>query len=193
MRQKKKFEQHRRQFNLFEDNKGVWQCKGQLSNLDEPYAVKNQIQLPRNHPLTSLLVQAAHERVFHDWIRETLTEIRRKYWIPQLRSLTRQLLFRRKLEGTFADHHHLHHFLCLSWRKTQPLLIPALILLVQFTFKGVSQKAWICLFSCYVMRAVHLEATPDDSRAIVCPTMQSNGVSNYADDELITGFVILWK
>ena len=76
-----KFELHRSQFNLFEDDKGVWRCRGRLSNVEVPYAMKNPILLPRGHPLTTQLVREAHERVFHDGIRETLTEIRRKYWI----------------------------------------------------------------------------------------------------------------
>ncbi len=94
------------------------------------------------------------------WIRETLTEIRRKYWIPRLRSLTRQLLFRRKLEGTSFRSPPPPPLPVFKLKEdTQPLLT-ALILLVQFTFEGVS---WICLFSCYVTRAVHLEPTPDQS------------------------------
>ena len=76
------FELHKRQFNLFEDEKGVWRCRGRLSNVEVPYAVKNPILLPRSHPMTTLLVRETHEHVFHDGIKETLTEIRRKYWIP---------------------------------------------------------------------------------------------------------------
>ena len=78
------FESQRRQINLFEDKKGVWRCKGRLSNIEVPYAVKNHILLPRSHPLTTMLVREAHECVFHDGIRETLTEIRKKYWIPRV-------------------------------------------------------------------------------------------------------------
>ena len=40
------FELHKRQFNLFEDEKGVWRCRGRLSNVEVPYAVKNPILLP---------------------------------------------------------------------------------------------------------------------------------------------------
>ena len=89
---KNEFEAHKRQFNLFEDENGVWRCKGRLSNAEVLYAVKNPILIPRSHPLTTLIVWEAHKRVFHDGIRETLTEIRRKYWIPRIRSLTRQLV-----------------------------------------------------------------------------------------------------
>ena len=105
MTRENKFELHRRQFNLLEDDKGVWRCRSRLSNVEVPYAVKNPILLPRgHHPLAILIVRKAHERVFHDGIRETLTEIRRKYWIPRVRSLTRQVIHQcvlcRKIEGT---------------------------------------------------------------------------------------------
>ena len=170
MTRENKFELHRRQFNLFEDDKGVWRCRGRLSNVEVPYAVKNPILLPRGHPLTTLLVQEAHERVFHDGIREILTEIRRKYWIPRVRSLTRQLIHQcvlcRKLEGT-------------PYKPPPPPPLPTFRVKQDpaFTYTGVdfagpihvrgsdgvSQKAWICLFTCYVTRAVHLEATADQS------------------------------
>ena len=155
---------------ISEDEKGVWRCKGRLSNIEVPYAVKNPILLPRSYPLTTLLVQEAHERVFHDGIRETMTEIRRKYWIPRVRSLTRQLIHQcvvcRKLEGT-------------SFKPPPPPPLPTFRVKEDpaFTYTGVdfagpiyvrgsddvSQKAWICLFTCYVTRAVHLEATSDQS------------------------------
>ena len=131
---------------------------GADSNVEVPYAVKNPILLPRGHPLTTLLVQEAHERIFHDGIRETLTEIRSKYWIPRIRSLTRQLIHQcvlcRKLEGT-------------SFKPPPPPLLPTFRVKQDpaFTYTGVdfaglihvrsfddvSQKAWICLFMCYAM------------------------------------------
>ena len=58
------------------DEKRVWRCEGRLSNAEVPYAVKKPILLPRGYPLTILLVREAHERVFHDGSKETLTEIR---------------------------------------------------------------------------------------------------------------------
>ena len=171
MSQKSDFESHKRQFNLFKDEKGVWRCEGRLSNAGVPYAVKNPILLPRSHPLTTLIVREAHACVFHNGIKETLTEIRRKYWIPRVRSLTRQIIhccvLCRRLEG-------------MSF-KPPPPPPPLPTFRVKedpaFTYTGVdfagplyvhgyenfTQKVWICLFTCYVTRAVHLDVVPNQS------------------------------
>jgi hypothetical protein len=61
-----------KQFNLFKDERGVWRCGGRLANTDIPYTVKYPILLPRSHPLTSLIVKQAHERVFHNGVKEPL-------------------------------------------------------------------------------------------------------------------------
>ena len=153
-------------------SKTIKECggAGADSNVEVPYTVKNLILLPRSHPLTTLLVQEAHERVFHDGIKETLTEIRRKYWIPRVKRLTRQLIHQRvlcrKLEGT-------------SFKPPPPPPLPTFRVKQDpaFTYTGVdfagpihvrgsddvSQKDWICLFTCYATRGVHLEATTDQS------------------------------
>ena len=70
-------------FNLFKDERGVWRCGGRLANTEMPYATKYPILLPKSHPITTLIVKQAHERVLHDGVKETLTETRSKYWIPR--------------------------------------------------------------------------------------------------------------
>ena len=74
------FNSWKKQLRLFIDPEGVWRCGGRLSNADVPYTTRHPILLPRDHPLTELLVLKAHARVFHNGIKETLTEIRAKYW-----------------------------------------------------------------------------------------------------------------
>ena len=61
---KNEFEAHKRQFNLFEDENGVWRCKGRLSNAEVPYAVKNPILIPRSHPLTTL-IEVMNRSIIH--------------------------------------------------------------------------------------------------------------------------------
>ena len=105
--------------------------------------------------------------MLHDGIKETLTEIRRKFWIPRVRSLTRQLIYQcvlcRKLKGS----------------SFKPLPPPPLPVKEDpaFTYTGVdfagplhirvyktsTQKVWVCLFTCYVTRAVHLDVMADQS------------------------------
>ena len=54
------------------------------------YAVKYPILLLRSHTLTSL--KQAHERIFHNGVKETLAETRSKYWIPSGQSFTRNII-----------------------------------------------------------------------------------------------------
>ena len=56
------FEKLKGQFGFFLDENGVWRCGGRLSKAEIPYGVKHPILLPRQHHLTTLVVQRAHSR-----------------------------------------------------------------------------------------------------------------------------------
>ena len=60
------FNSWKKQLNLFIDPEGVWRCSGRLSNTNVPYTTRHPILLPRDHPLTKLLVLKAHARVCHN-------------------------------------------------------------------------------------------------------------------------------
>ena len=160
-----------KQFNLFKDDQGVWRCGGRLANTEVPYATKFPILLPKSHSIATLIVRQAHERVFHNGVKETLTQMRSKYWIPRGRSFTRKVLNQcvtcRRFEG-----------LPFASPPPPPLPecrvkeVPAFFytgvdfagpLVVSIGQKGQSMKVWIALFTCYVTRAVHLETVTNQS------------------------------
>ena len=166
----KNFELQKKQFNLFKDEKGIWRCGGRLSNAEVPYTVKYPVLLPRSDPLSTLIVQEAHERVFHNGVRDTLTEVRRRFWIPKARSLVKQVIHYcvlcRKFEGA-------------PYKAPPPPPLPTFRVKEDpgFTYTGVdfagplsvrcgetpAAKVWICLFTCLVTRALHLDVVPDQS------------------------------
>ena len=59
--------------------------------------------LSKKPTLTALIARHAHQRVQHNGVKETLTEIRAKYWIIGGRSLVRSIIHKcvicRRFEG----------------------------------------------------------------------------------------------
>ena len=164
----KDFPNWKMQFDLFLEGE-VWRCRGRLGNSDIPYTAKHPILLTKSHHLAVLIVQDAHERVMHNGVKETLTEIRSKYWIIKGRQFVRQVIHKciicRKLEG-------------LPCALPPPPPLPNFRVTEQppFMYTGVDfagplyiktqglvtmKKVWICLFTCCVIRVVHLEIVPD--------------------------------
>ena len=88
----KLFPMWRRQFGLYQDGDGIWRCGGRLGHANIPPETKHPALLPRNHYLTELMVRRAHERVIHNGVKETLTELRSRFWIIKGRSLVRKLI-----------------------------------------------------------------------------------------------------
>ena len=149
------------QFDLFLDVNGVWKCGGRLGNADIPESTSNPILLDTSHHLTTLIVKHCHEQVKHGGVTETLAQLRSKYWIIRGRSFVRRFIHScvvcRRIDGT-------------PYNPPRPPALPESRVKESppFTFTGIDfagplylrdsdEKLWICLFTCAVVRAVHLE------------------------------------
>ena len=163
------FDHWKRQWSLFLDPTGVWRCGGRLHNAQISYATKFPAILPNDHHFTTLVIDRAHKRVFHNGVKETLTEIRSRYWIPRGRAVVRQFIFRCTLCRRFESQ---------AYKAPIPPLPPIQVQTEPpFTYTGVyfagplyvktndpipnSDKVWICLYTCCITRAVHLDLVPN--------------------------------
>ena len=103
------------EFNKTKESLGVYvhedgylRCKGRLNRGKLPFDTKLLILIPNSHHFTDLVVESAHEKVYHNGVRETLLEIRSKYWIPKGRQTVNRILSK-----------------CLLFRKLQRLPCPS--------------------------------------------------------------------
>ncbi|CAB4032864.1 Pro-Pol poly, partial [Paramuricea clavata] len=137
------FETWNKQFGLFWDKNGINKCKGRISNADIPGETKHPILLNAKNRLTELIVKESHNRVFHNGVEETLTELRSRFWIIRGRQFITKLMHRcvvcKKYEVNFAG----------------PLY-------VKESKKSKTQtKTWIAFYTCALTRARHLELVSD--------------------------------
>ena len=102
----KKFESWKREFGLFTDPDGILRCGGRLFHADLPYSAKHPILLDANHGFTTLVIRACHERVMHDGVKETLTELRSKFWLVKGRQVVKQSYAGRKTIVCFRSSIH---------------------------------------------------------------------------------------
>ena len=147
------------QLDLFVDELGIWRCGGRLENANLPYSTKHPIVLPREHCFTQLVIQRAHQRILHNGLKETLTEVRAKYWVIKGRAVVKRVISKccicRRFEGP-------------PYKGPPPPPLPSFRVTEQppFTVTGVDyagplfvkpdlpvhakcdQKVWICLYTC---------------------------------------------
>jgi len=165
------FESWKCRLQLFTDESNVWRCGGRLTKADIPYSKRHPILLHKQHHFATLITEHAHERTGHSGVKDTLTEVRSKYWFVKGRQFVRKTLYKcvrcRKLEGK--------HYRAVP---APPLPEFRIKEAPPFAHCGVdyagplyivaaegseSEKVWICLFTCCITRAIHLELVPDMS------------------------------
>ena len=66
---------------LFSDDKDVLRCGGRLKNASIPYDTRFPIILPRDSFFTELVIWNCRQRVMHNGVRDTLTELTSKFWV----------------------------------------------------------------------------------------------------------------
>ena len=158
----KNFKHWLKELDLFQDEGGVWRCKGRIQNAVVPYSTKHPMLLHKSHHLTLLLVRRSHCRVLHngDFGGAAIEVLDRQG--PKLR------------EEHYPSVSCVHEGKPYSAPPPPPLPVFRVEEAPPFSFTGVDfagplyvksdgagKKVWICLYTCCVVRAVHLDLMPD--------------------------------
>ena len=88
----KSFKHWQNQLDLFQDESGVWRCRGRIQKAAVLYSTKHQVLLHKDHHLSVLLVRSAHIRVLHNGVKDTLTELRSRFWIVKGRNFIKKII-----------------------------------------------------------------------------------------------------
>ncbi|XP_028411127.1 uncharacterized protein LOC114533731 [Dendronephthya gigantea] len=168
LKMNEKFKEWNRDLGLFTDESGVVRCKGILSNYNLPYSAKYQIPVDTAHYLTTLIIRDCHARVMHRGVKATLTELRSKFWLVRGRSFVRKLLFNcvtcNKQDGKAYLTLNPPPLPEFRVKEAPPFTYVGLDYVGPLYVKSMNhldEKAWICLITCCVSRAVHLEVVPN--------------------------------
>lgn len=140
---------------------GVWCSIGRINNSLVEESSKNPIWISRKCKFTYLFVYHTHRIMHHAGTNTVLNQIRSKFWFSQGRRTVFSIIYK----------------LCLTCRKlnsfpynrpVMPQLPPERVQQsVNFASTGVdyfgplilkgNKKIWVCLFTCMVIRAIHME------------------------------------
>ena len=124
------------------------------------------ILMPSDHRVTLLLIRRTHASVFHAGVSSTLAKLRERFWIRKGRQQVRKVLRKCVTCARIQSRHY--------DAPAAPLPRARLTTQPPFSTTGVDfagplivksphgpQKTYLVMFTCVVVRAVHLELIPD--------------------------------
>ena len=150
----------------FLDDAKLIHCEGRIHNAPTTNLSKFPCLLPSKHLVTKMIIVDTHKRLHHGGVSVTVTALRQVSWIPCIRQCVKSILRRcvpcRKVIGK-------------PYKAPDPPPLPKARVTEAppFTITGVDftgalyvkekeeTKVYICLFTCAVTRAVHLEVVTD--------------------------------
>ena len=166
------FEQHRRELNLQLNDQGFIECRGRIEG-------SYPIYLPTDALFTRKLVEKIHRETLHGGVGLTMAAIRENYWIPKLRSVVKKV--RKECFGC-------KRYQATAVNSPPPGTLPNDRVSGEsaFEFIGVDfagpirykrgsdreGKAYLALFSCSLIRAVHLELLPNLETSTFIPCLK---------------------
>ena len=156
-----------RQLGIYPDDTGILRCKGRIEHANLSEGAKNPILLPKNDQFTKLIIESIHKQQLHSGTSQTLGYIRHRFWIPQGRAIVRSVLMQcrtcRRHEGGPYKMPMMPPLPRSRVREAQAFSRTGLDYLGPLNIKTGegTNKSWVCLFTCLVTRAIHLELMKD--------------------------------
>jgi hypothetical protein len=150
------------QLKLFVDTQGVIRCGGRFQNANLSYQQKYPILLPRKHEYTRLHVVEAHANILHSGIEATVSIIRQLYWVPQIRQVVRKCRSCLAVIGKTYTKPPTPALPKCRIQERAPFAVTGVDYtgtLYYSTATHKFNKAYVCLFTCAITRAIHLERT----------------------------------
>ena len=92
MKKECKYQKTAESLGVKEDSQGYLRCMGRLGKSKLPFDTKHPLLLPTYQWVTTLLIRSCHEDVFHDGVKETLAQLRSKYWVVRGRQRVRAVI-----------------------------------------------------------------------------------------------------
>uniref|UniRef100_A0A914WWH6 Integrase catalytic domain-containing protein n=1 Tax=Plectus sambesii TaxID=2011161 RepID=A0A914WWH6_9BILA len=149
------------------DEEGILRCGGRLSNADKEETMKYPILLPRKTHATQLIIRDRHELALHSGVQHTLAQLRQEFWILkgriEVRKAIKSCLLCKKYSVGPYNLPKMPAFPKERVQQANPFQYTGLDYLGPLWIKSVNEKfkVWICLFTCLVTRAIHLEPILD--------------------------------
>ena len=160
-----------KQLGLYVESDSIIRCRGRIGNA----ALKFETRFPAiltDHPLASLVIEQAHERVLHNGLKSTLNEVRSRVWITRARQRIRKFIHNcttcqrfESLPYKYPTPPHLPEFRVEEGDAFSSVGTDlAGLLYVRNSLKDTNtHKVWIVIFTCTLSRGVHLEIMEDMS------------------------------
>ncbi|XP_067205397.1 uncharacterized protein [Linepithema humile] len=154
----------------FMDERRLIRVGGRLKNSELSFDARHPILLPSNHDLTKRIIMREHIRNMHSGTQATMAAVRQQFWPLTLRSVTRKIILG-----------------CVKCFRTNPTFseapmssLPASRVTVSrpFSHCGLdyagpmilregkkrnarNHKAYVAIFVCFAVKAVHIELVSD--------------------------------
>ena len=90
LRKQDNFYPLKRTLNIVEDENKMFRCIGRLENSDLDESARKPLILPKEHELTRLIIKDCYIKVHHSGLRESLVELRSRYWVPKGRQVVKK-------------------------------------------------------------------------------------------------------
>lgn len=163
--QDSRFPTWKRNLGLFQDDSGIWRCHGRMQNSCLSVSERAPILLSKTHQLTKLIVTEAHLQVFHNGVKETLTQLRSEYWLVKGRQFVRSVIYAcvvcKKHEGKPCQSNPSPPLPEHRVTQSRPFQVTGIDFAGPFFVRATdatgTTKVWLCLYTCSSTRAVHLD------------------------------------